>query len=134
MKNIPVRIGWELIIPIFLIILLPMSLDAKNGNWKVILVPCAVFGVILLLMLTILYKIDHEFLYIKNSIFGTTKIKISEIYKIEKTGNIISSPAPSIIGRVEVFFTNGSIIISPKNFSDLENELLKINPNITVKK
>lgn len=134
MKNIPVRIGWELLITTFLIVLLPISLDIKNGNWEILLVPCAIFGVILLLMFTILYKIDNEFLYVKNSIFGTTKIKISEIYKIEKTGNIISSPAPSIIGRVEIFFTNGSIIISPKNFSDLENELLKINPNITVKK
>lgn len=134
MKKIPVRIGWELLIPIFLIILFPVSVDAKNGNWEVIMVPCAVFGVILLLMFTILYRIDDEFLYIKNSIFGTTKIKISEIYRIEKTGNLISSPAPSIIGRVEIYFKNGSIIISPKKFSDLEDELLKINPDITVKK
>jgi hypothetical protein len=134
MKNIPARIGWELILPIFLIILLPISLDVKNGNWEVILVPCAIFGAILLLMLTIRYKIDDEFLYVKNSIFGTTKIKVNDIYKIEKTGNLISSPAPSIIGRVEIYFTNGSIIISPENFSDFENDLLKINPNITVKK
>lgn len=134
MKNIPVRIGWELLIPVFLIILLPISLDVKNGNWEILLVPSAIFGAIVLLMITISYKIDDEFLYVRNSIFGTTKIKINDISKIEKTGNLISSPAPSIIGRVEIFFTNGSIIISPKNFSDLENELLAINPDITVKK
>lgn len=134
MKNIPVRIGWELLIPVFLIILLPISLDIKNGNWEILLVPSAIFGAIVLLMITISYKIDDEFLYVRNSIFGTTKIKINDISKIEKTGNLISSPAPSIIGRVEIFFTNGSIIISPKNFSNLENELLAINPDITVKK
>lgn len=134
MKNIPARIGWELLIPIFFIIMLPISLDIKNGNWEILLVPSAIFGIILLLTMTIRYKIDDKFLYVKNSIFGTTKIEVNDIYKIEKTGNIISSPAPSIIGRVEIFFTNGSIIISPKNFNDFENELLTINPNITVKK
>jgi hypothetical protein len=134
MKNIPVRIGWELLIPVFLIILLPISLDVKNGNWEILLLPSAIFGAVVLLMITISYKIDDEFLYVRNSIFGTTKIKINDITKIEKTGNLISSPAPSIIGRVEIFFTNGSIIISPKNFNDFENELLTINPNITVKK
>jgi hypothetical protein len=77
---------------------------------------------------------DSEFLYIKNSIFGTTKIKIKEISKMEKTWNLISSPAPGIIGRVEIYFSSGSIIISPKDFNYFENELLKINPNITVKK
>ena len=134
MKNIPARIGWELTLPIFLIILLPMSLEAKNGSWEIILVPCTIFAAIILMMLTIRYKIDAEFLYVKNSIFGTTKIKVNDIYKIEKTGNIMSAPAPSIIGRVEIYFTNGTIIISPKNFDDFENELLKLNPNITVKK
>ena len=134
MKNIPARIGWELILPIFLIILLPMSLEARNGSWEIILVACAIFAAIILMMLTIRYKIDAEFLYVKNSIFGTTKIEVNDIYKIEKTANIMSAPAPSIIGRVEIYFTNGSIIISPKNFNDFENELLKLNPNITVKK
>lgn len=134
MKNIPARIGWELILPIFLIILLPMSLEAKNGNWEILLVPSGIFALIILMMFTIRYRIDAEFLYVKNSIFGTTKIKVNDIYKIEKTGNLISSPAPSIIGRVEIYFTQGSIIISPKNFDDFENDLLKINPNITVNK
>jgi hypothetical protein len=134
MKNIPVRIGWELFIPVFFIIFLSAFSEVKNGNWEVLLIPFSISGIIFLLMFTIRYKMDSEFLYIKNSIFGTTKIKIKEISKMEKTWNLISSPAPGIIGRVEIYFSSGSIIISPKDFNYFENELLKINPNITVKK
>lgn len=134
MKNIPVRIGWELFVPVFLIIFFSAFPEIKNGNWETLLIPFAISGIIFILMFTIRYKIDSEFLYIKNSIFGTTKIRIQEISKIEKTWNLISSPAPGIIGRVEIYFTTGSIVISPKDFNYFENELLKINPNITVKK
>lgn len=75
MKNIPARIGWELILPIFLIILLPISLDVKNGNWEIVIVHAGIFGVIILLMLTIRYKIDAE--------FSISKIQFSELQKLK---------------------------------------------------
>lgn len=134
MKNIPARIGWELFIPVFCIVFFPVISEIRNNNWEIVFVPSAVTGIIIFLICTIRYKMDSEFLYIKNSIFGTTKISIKDIYKIEKTWNMISSPAPGIIGRVEIYFKSGSIVISPKDFDEFERELLAVNPDITVKK
>jgi hypothetical protein len=77
------------------------------------------------------YRIIGNELIIRNSIFGSTRIPISDIRNVKRTKNPISSPAPSIFGRIEIIYKNGSIIISPKDFDLFKNELLKINPNIT---
>ncbi|PZU87810.1 MAG: hypothetical protein DI529_06485 [Chryseobacterium sp.] len=133
MKNIPVRIGWELFLFILIVMFFTSYQQLMNQNWKALTSPIIISGLILVLCFSIKYKLDSEFFYVKNSIFGTTKINVKEISKIEKTWNPISSPAPSIIGRVEIYYGNNNIIISPKNFEEFKNELLKINPNITVK-
>lgn len=133
MKNIPVKIGWELVIPILLIIAVSNFSAIKSESWKALIAPVLILGFVLIVIFGIRYRIDSQKLYIQNSIFGTTKINIDEISRIEKTWNPLSSPAPSIFGRVQIYYTNGSIIISPKNYEEFKNELLKINPNITVK-
>ena len=133
MKNIPVKIGWELVIPILLIIAVSNFSAIKSESWKAFITPVLILGFVLVVIFGIRYRIDSQKLYIQNSIFGTTKINIDDISRIEKTWNPLSSPAPSIFGRVQIYYTNGSIIISPKNYEEFKNELLKINPNITVK-
>ena len=133
MKNIPVKIGWELVIPILLIIAVSNFSAIKSESWKALIAPVLILGFVLVGIFGIRYRIDSQKLYIQNSIFGTTKINIDDISRIEKTWNPLSSPAPSIFGRVQIYYTNGSIIISPKNYEEFKNELLKINPNITVK-
>ena len=133
MKNIPVKIGWELVIPILLIIAVSNFSAIKSESWKALIAPVLILGFVLVGIFGIRYRIDSQKLYIQNSIFGTTKININDISRIEKTWNPLSSPAPSIFGRVQIYYTNGSIIISPKNYEEFKNELLKINPNITVK-
>lgn len=133
MKNIPVKIGWELVIPILLIIAVSNFSAIKSESWKALIAPVLILGFVLVVIFGIRYRIDSQKLYVQNSIFGTTKINIDDISRIEKTWNPLSSPAPSIFGRVQIYYTNGSIIISPKNYEEFKNELLKINPNITVK-
>ena len=133
MKNIPVKIGWELVIPILLIIAVSNFSAIKSESWKALIAPVLILGFVLVGIFGIRYRIDSQKLYIQNSIFGTTKININDISRIEKTWNPLTSPAPSIFGRVQIYYTNGSIIISPKNYEEFKNELLKINPNITVK-
>lgn len=133
MKNIPVKIGWELVIPILLIIAVSNFSAIKSESWKALIAPVLILGFVLVVIFGIRYRIDSQKLYIQNSLFGTTKININDISRIEKTWNPLSSPAPSIFGRVQIYYTNGSIIISPKNYEEFKNELLKINPNITVK-
>ena len=133
MKNIPVRIGWELLLFILLVMVCTCYQELMTQNWKALILPSIIFGLVLALCFSIKYKLDNEFFHIKNSVFGTTKINIKEISKIEKTWNMLSSPAPGIFGRVEVYFNHNSIVISPKNFREFKAELLKINPNIIVK-
>ncbi len=133
MKNIPVKIGWELLLFILIVIIFSTYQEILKLDWRALILPIIIFALVSGLCYSIKYKLDQEFFYVKNSIFGTTKIDVKDIYKIEKTRNLISSPAPSISGRVEIYFKNNSIVISPKNFEEFKNELLKINPNITVK-
>ena len=133
MKNIPVKIGWEILLFVLAVLILTNYHELINKNWIAIAILTSIFGLILGLGFSIKYSLDEEFLYIRNSVFGTTKIDVRDIYKIEKTWNLISSPAPSIIGRVEIYYQNESVVISPKSFEDFKNEVLKINPNITVK-
>ncbi len=134
MKNIPVKVGWELYIPMFIIIFFPVFLEIKNGNWNTVWLPSILYAIVMILTYTIRYQMDREFLYIRNSVFGTTRLRITGISKIEKTWNMLSSPAPAVIGRVKIYSKDGDIIISPKNFMDFERELLAINPNIKVVK
>ena len=133
MKTINVRIGWELLLFILIVLTLSSYQQIITLEWKALVFPAIIFALILGLCFSIKYTIDKEFLYIKNSIFGTTKIDIKEIHKIEKTWNLLSAPAPSIMGRIEIYYKDDSIVISPRDFDELKNELLRINPNITVK-
>ncbi|MCT3834405.1 PH domain-containing protein [Elizabethkingia anophelis] len=131
MKNIPVKIGWETIILIAVPLLFPLYFVFTDKDYipLTILIPAIIF--VSILIMGISYRIINNELIIRNSIFGSTRIPISDIKSIKKTKNPISSPAPSILGRIEIIYKNGSIIISPKDFDLFKNELLKINPNIT---
>ena len=132
MTNIPTKIGWEMVLPLN-IIFIAIIIATKGEIWE----PILIMGIICLIMNYIFFSIkyysDDEYFYIKSGIFGTQKIKISDIYKIEKSNNLIASPAPSIFGRSEIYFTNGSVVISPKNFQNFVQIITKVNPNITIK-
>ncbi len=134
MKNIPVKIGWEILVFVLIVLIISNYQSFLKMELKPILFAVCIFGLVLGLCFSIKYRLDEANLYIKNSIFRTTKIKIEDIYKIEKTYNPISSPAPSIFGRVEIYYKNQSIVISPKEFDEFADVLLKINPNIIIKK
>ncbi|MDV4101928.1 hypothetical protein CMT19_12830 [Elizabethkingia anophelis] len=131
MKNIPVKIGWETIILIAVPLLFPLYFVFTDKDYipLTILIPAIIF--VSILIMGISYRIINNELIIRNSIFGSSRIPISDIKSIKKTKNPISSPAPSIFGRIEIIYKNGSIIISPKDFDLFKNELLKINPNIS---
>ena len=131
--KISTKIGLELFLPLnlfFIFIGYQAYNDPKIGG---IIALFFTFVFVNYSLLAIEYSIDGENFYIKNGFFGTTVIPISEIYKIEKSWNLISSPAPSVIGRVEIYYKGNSIVISPKDFDELKSALLLINPNITVK-
>lgn len=133
-KNIPVKIGWELLIPLNLIALLSIYGGISEEKWSAVIMGILIGIFVNYMFFSIRYFTDKDFLYIRNGIFGTQKINIHHITTIEKTWNPLASPAPSIFGRVEIYWPVGNFtIISPKNFEELKNALLEINPNIKIK-
>ncbi len=133
MKKIPVKYGIETFIILLLPFLFIISESISNEKFSGILVSFAVLVFVCWVIFGIQYFVDGQFLIIKNSFFGKTKIDINEITKVEKTSNMLSSPAPSLTGRIEIYYENKSIVISPKFFEEFKNELLRINPNINFK-
>ena len=133
MKKIPVKYGIDTFIIILLPFLFIISESISNEKFSGILVSFAVFAFVCWMIFGIQYFVDGQFLIIKNSFFGKTKIDINEINKVEKTSNMLSSPAPSLTGRIEIYYENKSIVISPKYFEEFKNELLRINPTINFK-
>ena len=133
MKKIPVKYGIDTFIIILLPFLFIISESISNEKFSGILVSFAVLVFVCWVIFGIQYFVDGQFLIIKNSFFGKTKIDINEINKVEKTSNMLSSPAPSLTGRIEIYYENKSIVISPKFFEEFKNELLRINPNINFK-
>ena len=130
MKKIPVKYGIDTFIIILLPFLFIISESISNEKFSGILVSFAVLVFVCWVIFGIQYFVDGQLLIIKNSFFGKTKIDINEITKVEKTSNMLSSPAPSLTGRIEIYYENKSIVISPKFFEEFKNELLRINPNI----
>ena len=133
MKKIPVKYGIDTFIIILLPFLFIISESISNEKFSGILVSFAVLVFVCWVIFGIQYFVDGQFLIIKNSFFGKTKIDINEITKVEKTSNMLSSPAPSLTGRIEIYYENKSIVISPKFFEEFKNELLRINPTINFK-
>ena len=133
MKKIPVKYGIDTFIIILLPFLFIISESISNEKFSGILVSFAVLVFVCWVIFGIQYFVDGQFLIIKNSFFGKTKIDINEITKVEKTSNMLSSPAPSLTGRIEIYYGNKSIVISPKFFEEFKNELLRINPTINFK-
>ena len=133
MKKIPVKYGIETFIILLLPFLFIISESISNEKFSGILVSFAVLVFVCWVIFGIQYFVDGQFLIIKNSFFGKTKIDINEITKVEKTSNMLSSPAPSLTGRIEIYYENKIIVISPKYFEEFKNELLRINPNINFK-
>ena len=123
MKKIPVKYGIDTFIIILLPFLFIISESISNEKFSGILVSFAVLAFVCWVIFGIQYFVDGQFLIIKNSFFGKTKIDINEINKVEKTSNMLSSPAPSLTGRIEIYYGNKSIVISPKFFEEFKNEI-----------
>ncbi|WP_241154713.1 PH domain-containing protein [Amniculibacterium aquaticum] len=132
--KIPVKTGW-FPYAITLVLTSVVAYDAIiSQSWIVGLVGAIVLLFFVVTIFSIHYEMDEDYLYIYSYFRVYKKVEIRRVYKIEKTWNLISSPAPSITGRVEIYWNGyNSVVISPKNFEDFKTELLKRNPDIVVK-
>lgn len=132
--KIPVKTGWMPYLVISLIFALLIFLGVDKSPWIPIAIGFFTLIFVAISFFSIRYEMDDKFLYIYSFFYLYKKVEIRRIYKIEKTWNLISSPAPSLTGRVEIYWpAYNSVVVSPKNFEDFKTELLKRNPDIEVK-
>lgn len=84
------------------------------------------------LFFNIRYTITSKEVLIKAGFIKYKPIPIEEIKKIEKSSNLISSPAASF-DRISIVYGNfDEILISPQNKSEFINQLKRMNPEIEV--
>lgn len=129
MKIYKSKIDWWLIILILILFGYPIVDGILSKEYVLSLV----FGLILIIFFflskTIQYKIDGE-----NLVIWKTKIDIKTIRKIYRTNNPLSSPAMSL-DRIDIVYNKfDEVLLSPKERDEFISELLKINPNIEVKR
>ena len=84
------------------------------------------------MFLTTYYQIDRDILRIKCGFFINKSVDINKIVRITGSDNSTNSPALSF-DRLEIFFNNERIMISPKNKDGFLSEIRRINPAIEMK-
>ena len=84
------------------------------------------------LIATTRYTIKGPVLRVQSGFIINKKIDITTIYSIVETNNPISSPAASL-DRLQVYYDDGSVIISPKDKSGFIAHLQAVNPKIVFK-
>jgi len=131
------KVSYGLLIAISLIMFGPFIFKLSDYTLNTqrilgILLLLVTFALILHMFLTTIYTIDNGKLKIKSGFFSYKPIEISEIKRIKKTNNIISSPAASF-DRIEIQYGKfKSIIISPKDKLNFCKDLNELNPEITI--
>jgi hypothetical protein len=129
------KVSYPLLAIIFILFYGPLLRPLFNtANWKgatlLLVILTFVFGGIIHLFHNTIYTIEEETLHIKSGFFRYPPIAIKDIKKIEKTNNLIASPAASF-DRIEIYFGKfDSIVLSPKDKQKFAAALIKINPNI----
>lgn len=129
---IPVKYGLEILLVVYGVFFFMVYQYYSEPKPVALIIMALYFIFVTICIFGIRYSIDNHILKINNGFFGSTNIDIRQIKKIEKTWNAIASPAPSLFGRVEIFYGNKSIVISPKNWEEFKQNLLSINPSIIV--
>ncbi len=131
------KVSYGLLTAVFLIMFGPLMFQLSDFTLNTqrifgILLLIGTFALILHMFLRTIYTIANDKLKIRSGFFSYKPIEISEIRKITKTNNIISSPAASF-DRIEIQYGKfKSIIISPKDKLNFCKDLNGLNPEIKI--
>ncbi len=136
MKKFRTEVSWKIVAPVLVIFSVTMYLIYQSGgNAEEVI---ALLGGVLAATMYLVYGISYDMsdghtLKVRAGLFYKINVPIEHIHTIEKTNSILSAPASSL-KRIEIKYNKyDSVVISPKNREEFIQELLKINPNITVK-
>ena len=136
MKTYKSKFGFEIMI--FLTLLfggIILFMTYQKESFKVILsvggIFIVVYGLFLYLNFSTEYTITETgILKVKCGFFYNKDFDINKIKSVANTGNLMSSPAPSL-DRIELTYgTFDIIVISPKDKNEFARELTKVNPKI----
>ncbi|WP_294819720.1 PH domain-containing protein [uncultured Flavobacterium sp.] len=134
MKTYRSKIDIWLLLLIFVPLCFSLLETIVEGEWMVAGILILTIAFVIYLIFCIRYVINGETLEVKMGFMGTKRIEISDISSVEKNNNAISSPAMSL-KRLEIWYGGkyDSIVISPPDREAFVKELLRVNPNITLK-
>jgi hypothetical protein len=128
------RIGLEIWLPVAVILGVELFIFVRNNIWPGVLLLLIICALITVGILRTRYTITNDQTLRIQSFFTDKSIPVSSIHLIQKTTNPISSPAASLIGRIEILYDNGkSIIISPSDKQKFISDLLAIHQGILIK-
>jgi hypothetical protein len=124
------KIGWEILIPMVLILGIVIVLTVVNGAWLALAICGLVVAFIIHLWTGTTYSItaDHRLL-IKCGVLEKFDIDIQEIKSIKKSNELTNAPALSV-DRIEISYNGGRVLISPRDKLKFVKELKNINPKI----
>ena len=132
------KVSYPLLALIFIVLYGPLIPAFFNtANWKgttlLLVILSVVFGFVIHLFHNTTYTVHEETLHIKSGFFRYPSIAIKDIKKIEKTNNLIASPAASF-DRIEIYYGKfDSIVLSPKDKQKFVAALQKVNPAINTR-
>ena len=126
------KIGPELAIPVAVMLFAGLILASANKNWIAVIIIFLVMIFVLHVFLTTNYEIKGNMLGIKCGFLIDKEVEIASIVSLRETHNPLSAPATSL-DRIEIKLKGkDSILVSPADKQGFTNELLSVNPSITV--
>ena len=132
MKTFKSKIGYELVIPIVLILGTTFLVMVYQRIWPGVGVILVTGLFVVHVLATTRYQIKGQQVIIKCSFLVNKQIDIQAIRKISKSNNFISSPATSL-DRLEILYNKfDTILLSPEDKEGFIRELKTINPDIEV--
>lgn len=128
-------VSWGLLGFLYLVFGLVIFLLSYQSKWIGLAFSLPLMIFVTHMFLSTRYTIkDDDVLIIQSGFLFHQKIPIQKIIKLQDTSSILSSPAASLKGRIEIKYNKWDIvIISPKDKQNFIDHLLRINPEIAVK-
>jgi hypothetical protein len=124
------KIGWEILVPVVLILGVVIVLTVVNSAWLALAICGLVVAFIVHLWTGTSYTITaDQRLLIKCGVLEKFDIDIQDIKSIKKTNELSNAPALSV-DRLEICYNGGKVLISPRDKFKFVKELKNINPNI----
>jgi hypothetical protein len=113
------------VVPIF-------SLGKPNEEaWVAFSVLGLSIGIVVLMLFGMRYEIGENYLIIKVGPIPYSRIKLSEIEKVERSYNPLSSPAASL-KRLYIKSKKKDLLISPSDEGEFVRKLKQRNPHIAI--